>query len=592
MRRLLLTSAATLLLGVALGQQETSALRGNDPQHRQLPQADPKDAFPEGPNMKCWDYKIPGEPGAELTADDIFDSKDTTFPADFLWGTGTAAYQVEGAYNVDGRGPSMWDTFVKIPGKIANGDTGDVACDHYHRYKEDVKLMKDLGLKSYRYSISWSRVLPEGTGKVNPKGIEFYQNLTNELLANGIEPAVTLYHWDLPDTLSQKGGWMNADTAVAFGEFADIMFEALGDKVKLWFTLNEPWTTSIAGYGNGGQAPGLKDMAKGPYISGHNQLLAHAAAAKIYKQKYQAAQGGKIGAVLSTEWKEPLCRESVPDQEAAERSLVWYLAWFADPIFKGDYPAEMKARVGDRLPEFTEAQKADLKGSADFFAINNYATNLIQGPTEKIDPDNYFSDLNGWIMMDPKWAKGDASWLSIVPWGLRRLLRWVKERYDDPIVYVTENGVSIPGESKMSLKDALDDQERVTYLKDYLSEVWKAMKYDNVKVAGYFHWSLLDNFEWSDGYKVRFGLVHVDYKNQKRTPKESAKVRMWEEEKGETLPTFLPSFLHALTHPPTHPPPPTGLQQPHPEVRRWRQRGPCCCCSWARCPCGHAGQGG
>lgn len=399
-----------------------------------------------------------------MTADEVWASKDTAFPPGFLWGAATAAYQIEGAYNEDGRGPSMWDTYVKIPGKIANGDTGDVACDHYHRYKEDVQIMKDLGLKSYRYSISWSRVLPEGTGAINAKGLEFYQNLTNELVANGIEPAVTLYHWDLPETLSAKGGWLNADTAVAFGQFSDIMFNALGDRVKLWFTLNEPWTTSIAGYGNGGQAPGLKNMAENPYVSGHNQLLAHAAAVKVYKQKYQAAQGGKIGIVLSTEWKEPLCH-SQADKEAAERSLVWYLAWFADPVFKGDYPAEMKERVKERLPVFTAAQKQDLKGSADFFAINHYATNLLQGPTEKIEASNYFSDLNGWIMMDPKWPKGDASWLSVVPWGMRRLLVWIKERYDDPVVYVTENGVSVPNESTMKAKDALKDTMRVDYLR-------------------------------------------------------------------------------------------------------------------------------
>eukprot|EP00624_Nannochloropsis_granulata_P004587 evm.model.NODE_32902_length_36922_cov_39.382481.10 len=263
--------------------------------------------------------------------------------------------------------------------------------------------------------------------------MEFYQNLTNELIANGITPTVTLYHWDLPETLSKDGGWLNEETAVAFGQYADVMFQALGDRVKLWFTLNEPWTTAIAGYGQGGHAPGLKNMAENPYVAGHNQLLGHAAAVKVYREKYQEKQGGKIGPVLSTEWKEPLCHTQ-KDKDAAERSLIWYLAWFADPIYKGDYPEEMKARVGDRLPVFTEQQKQDLKGSADFFGINHYATNLLQGPTEKIGAGNYFSDLNGWIMMDPRWAIGDASWLSVVPWGMRRLLRWIQHRYDDPVV--------------------------------------------------------------------------------------------------------------------------------------------------------------
>jgi len=432
-----------------------------------LPQADPKDPFPEGPDVTCWKYAIPGEPGGELTAEEVFASKDTAFPEGFLWGAATAAYQIEGAAAEDGRGPSMWDTFSKIPGKIDNGDTGDVACDHYHRYKEDVKLMKDMGLKSYRFSVSWSRVLPEGTGAINPKGMEFYQNLTNELIANGIVPTVTLYHWDLPEALSKNGGWLNEDTAVAFGQYADVMFQALGDRVKLWFTLNEPWTTAIAGYGQGGHAPGLKNMAENPYMAGHNQLLGHAAAVKVYREKYQEKQGGKIGAVLSTEWKEPLCHTQ-EDKDAAERSLIWYLAWFADPIYKGDYPEEMKERVGDRMPAFTEQQKQDLKGSADFFGINHYATNLLQGPTEKIGAENYFSDLNGWIMMDPRWAVGDASWLSVVPWGMRRLLRWIKHRYDDPVVYVTENGLSVPNESAMTPEAALNDKMRVDYLQGYV----------------------------------------------------------------------------------------------------------------------------
>lgn len=460
LRAFLLAGSTALTVAQLRGVTETTS---SLPLNRRLPQADPKDAFPEGPDVTCWDYTIPGEPGGEMTAAEVWSSKDTAFPPGFVWGAATAAYQIEGAVAQDGRQPSMWDTFVQIPGNIANGDTGDVACDHYNRYKEDVQLMKDMGLQSYRYSISWSRVLPEGRGEVNAKGLEFYKDLTDELLANGITPAVTLYHWDLPEALSKQGGWLNESTVEAFAEFSDVMFDALGDKVKLWFTLNEPWTTSIAGYGQGQHAPGLKDMAENPYLSGHNQLLGHAAAVKVYREKYAATQGGKIGLVLSTEWKEPLCR-SQGDKEAAERSLIWYLAWFADPIYKGDYPEAMKERVGDRLPVFTEAQKADLKGSSDFFGINHYATNLLQDPTEKIGAGNYFADLNGWIMMDPRWPMGDASWLSVVPWGMRRLLRWIKERYDDPEIYVTENGLSVPGESEMKLADALNDTERIDYL--------------------------------------------------------------------------------------------------------------------------------
>ncbi|KAM3571215.1 hypothetical protein VYU27_006732 [Nannochloropsis oceanica] len=259
------------------------------------------------PSMQCSLYQDPTDPTSIINMPDkeVFDSKDTKFPAEFAWGTATSAYQIEGAWDEDGRGESIWDTFAHTKGKVEGNQNGDVACDHYHLYKEDVALMKELGIKHYRFSISWSRIIPDGTGNVNFKGLEWYSGLVDELLANGIEPYVTLYHWDLPEKLQERHqGWWSQVTSDAFAEYADIVFNHLGDRVKYWITLNEPWCSALLGYGIGVHAPGIKNIKSGAYLAGHNLLLAHSKAVKVYKTKYQAAQGGKIGITINSDYKQ------------------------------------------------------------------------------------------------------------------------------------------------------------------------------------------------------------------------------------------------------------------------------------------------
>lgn len=325
--------------------------------------------------------------------------------------------------------------------------------------------------------------MPTGRKPVNQAGVDFYKQLVDTLKKNGIEPAVTLYHWDLPQALQDEGGWQNKEVVVpAFAEYSDVMFDALGDKVKMWYTINEPWSSAVLGHGLGTFAPGIKDQTKAVYEAGHHQLLAHAAAAKIYREKYQQKQQGKIGIVLSTQYKEPKCDSNPNDVAAAERNLQFYLGWFASPIFKGDYPEVMKERAGERLPAFTDAEKADVKGSADFLGLNTYSSSLVTSKDSA--GGGYFADMGTSSSGDPAWPKGESSWLYIAPTGMRKLLQWVKKEYDSPIVYITENGVDVAGESSLVEGAALDDDARVTYLQDYLAEVAKAKKYDKVDVRG------------------------------------------------------------------------------------------------------------
>ena len=299
------------------------------------------------------------------------------FPRDFLWGVATAAFQVEGAAS-EGRGPSIWDTFSHVQGNIFEDATADVACDHFHRYKEDVQLIKQLGVRTYRFSISWSRVLPTGTvkGGVSEEGLAFYASLCQELLANGIEPVATLYHWDLPQGLEDSGGWLNRQTVDAFKDYAQLCFSRLGRYIKTWCTINEPWTQCIVGYCFGSHAPG-RSVAPGeePYLVGHHMLLAHAAAAQVYKAIKPPE--GRLAMVLNTEWPEAQEPKNPQDIAAVERFLAFNIGWFADPLYTGDYPELMKSRVGERLPKFSDAEKEALRGSNDFFALNCYSARYI-----------------------------------------------------------------------------------------------------------------------------------------------------------------------------------------------------------------------
>ena len=444
------------------------------------------------------------------------------FPKDFVWGVSTSAFQIEGAWLEGGKGLSVWDVFTHTPGKILNGDLAEVTCDHYHRYEEDVKILKQLGVNAYRLSISWPRILPQGYGERNKEGIGFYSRLIDLLLENNITPWLTLHHWDLPATLQfEKDGWLNAEMADYFAEYAKVCFEEYGDRVKSWITLNEPWVTAMLGYGKGEFAPGRVSISE-PYIAAHNLLRAHGKAVKIYRKKFQPTQNGIIGMANNCDWREPKTN-SVKDKEAAERALEFYLGWFADPIFKGEYPKSMLARVGDRLPVLTEEDIALIKGSCDYFGLNHYTTMYAENSKEekiKIGPHAngaIFEDEHVQLSSDDAWEKTTMNW-NVVPWGLTKLLKWIDERYDHPTIYITENGASFDDK----LEDGkIHDKERIEYLKAYIKEVSKAME-SGVKINGYFVWSLLDNFEWALGYTQRFGLHYVDYKTLERIPKDSA----------------------------------------------------------------------
>ncbi|WP_353483444.1 GH1 family beta-glucosidase [Haliscomenobacter sp.] len=450
-------------------------------------------------------------------------STNKKFPEGFLWGSATSAYQIEGGYLSDGKGPSIWDVFCMIPGKVHNHDHGNLACDHYHRFREDVALMKKLGLKAYRFSISWPRVLPAGRGTVNPAGIDFYNALIDELLLAGIEPWVTLYHWDLPAALEfELHGWLGEGISDAFAEYAELCFQHFGDRVKNWITINEAWVVAILGYGHGVFAPGVqsKDL---PYLAGHNLILAHAKAVDLYRKKYQAQQQGQIGITNNCDWREPLT-DSPADREAAERALEFFLAWFADPIYKGDYPACMRERLSDRLPRFSAAEKELIQGSSNFFGLNHYTTMYVSDATESKEAGSVYG--NGGLSEDqdvnlsvaPDWPQTAMQW-AIVPWGCRKLLEWIAARYDNPPIFITENGCAFDDQL---VEGQVADQERITFFEGYLGAIQEAIQ-NGVNLQGYFIWSLMDNFEWASGYSKKFGITYIEEGTLNRIPKESAK---------------------------------------------------------------------
>ncbi|MEM9158602.1 MAG: GH1 family beta-glucosidase [Verrucomicrobiota bacterium] len=446
------------------------------------------------------------------------------FPENFVWGVAAAAYQIEGAWNEDGRGPSIWDAFSQTPGKTHEGDTGNVACDHYHRYEEDAFRMKEMGISAYRLSISWSRVTPQGRGEVNEKGVEFYNRLIDCLLENGITPWVTLFHWDLPLSLQlEMDGFLNPEIADCFEEFGRLCFERFGDRVKHWITLNEPWCSAVLGHGQGYFAPG-RACPDEPYVAAHNLLRAHGKIVKIYREEF-ADQGGLIGITNNCDWREPNS-DATEDREAAQRSLEFFLSWFADPIYLGDYPEVMRKRVGDRLPILSDEDKALLKGSSDFFGLNHYTTMMASAyrfegdaPTDAVKGNGgIFEDQYVVLSDDPNWKKTDMGW-NVVPWGCGKLLRWISKRYGNPPIYITENGCALEGEADR--ETAVNDVDRVAFLEGYLNACYEAIE-DGVDLRGYFCWTFMDNFEWALGYSKRFGLHWVDFDTGERMPKKSA----------------------------------------------------------------------
>jgi len=462
------------------------------------------------------------------------------FPEGFVWGLGTAAYQIEGAWDEDGRGRSIWDTFSGSgdaepnPGHEVRGDSGAVTCDHYHRMEADVQLMAELGLKNYRFSLAWPRILPNGTlaGGINQKGVDFYRRLLTQLRAHGIEPFVTLYHWDLPQSLQTPSlpGWLDPSLVPLFREYAALCFELFGDQVVYWTTFNEAWTFTVLGYGTGSKAPGVPyaDARSNPYISGHHVLLAHAEAVEVFRTKSRhVGPSHQIGITNNCDWNEPASSEPA-DVAAAERANEWWLAWFADPIWLGDYPLSMKARLGSRLPSFTAAEKRKLKGSADFFGLNHYGSAFARDkpvPAGYDEPGgeraSYWSDYEAEQFRSVDMLNAASAWLFSVPWGLRKLLNWVHRRYGAPPIYVTENGWSTPGNA--TWRESVADDERVLFYHNYTSELQRALNEDGVDVRGYFAWSLMDNFEWERGFSERFGLVYVDFVSQARHVKNSAR---------------------------------------------------------------------
>ena len=429
------------------------------------------------------------------------------FPEGFLWGAATSAHQIEGSPFADGAGASIWHRFAHTPGLTANGDTGDVACDHYRRYQDDVALMRELGLTSYRFSIAWSRVLPEGRGRVNAAGLGFYDRLVDALLAAGIRPCATLYHWDLPAALDDRGGWLNPDVAHWFADYARTMFTALDDRVPLWTTLNEPWVVMDGGYLHGVLAPGHRNLFEAPRVT-HNLLRAHGAAVDAYR-----AEGAhQVGLVVNLEPKYS-ASDSTEDVAATRRANAYMNRQYLDPVFLGRYPDELREIFGDAWPEISDDDMTLIAKPIDFLGVNYY--------TRAVTTDDPSAlPVRARRVRQERHTHTTIAW-EVYPQALTAVLTWVAARYGNPPLYVTENGAAFYDPPTVD-GTTVDDPLRVAYIRDHLRAVRRAIA-DGADVRGYFAWSLLDNYEWSHGYAQRFGIVHVDFHTQRRTPKSSAR---------------------------------------------------------------------
>ena len=421
------------------------------------------------------------------------------FPAKFLWGAATAAYQIEGAWNEDGKGESIWDRFSHTPGKITNGDTGDVACDHYHRTRQDIALMRQLGLKAYRFSVSWPRVLPSGAGKVNAAGLDFYDRLVDDLLAANLEPFITLHHWDYPQALYDKGGWLNRENLPYFADYAVLLAKRLGDRISRWATFNEPAVIADAGYLSGEHAPGLKDSRKEAYQIIHHLLVAHGLAVQALRAANPALQ---LGIVLSQWGVEPA---SADPADVAAAQLAWDSreTAFLHPIFRGHYHPAMLEALGEDIPQIKAGDMALAAQKLDFLGINSYSRVVIgaQGMLSPI-PGSEYTEM-GWEVCAP---------------AFRRTLNRMHADYHLPPIYITENGAAYV--DVLSPDGKVHDERRIDYLRQHFTQVRLAMQ-DGVDIRGYFVWSLLDNFEWGHGNTKRFGLIRVDYETLERTIKDS-----------------------------------------------------------------------
>jgi beta-glucosidase len=430
------------------------------------------------------------------------------FPQGFLWGSATASYQVEGAVNEDGRGQSIWDTFSHIPGKIKNNDTGDVADDHYHRYKEDIQLMKGMGLKTYRFSVAWSRIFPQGTGAANPKGLDFYNRVVDELLANGIQPYCTLFHWDLPQTLEDKGGWQSRDTPEAFANYAGYVAERLSDRVKHFMTLNEMSSFVDLGYGNGIHAPGLKLSHAGLNQVRHYAVLAHGLGVQAIRAHAKA--GTKVGLAENAIPTIPVI-ENAEHIAAAHKAYREINAGYLTAVMEGRYTDGYLQRAGADAPKFTPADMKAIGSPLDFVGLNVYTGAYVRAD----------DSAAGFAVVRPpsSFPHMMSSWLQVSPESLYWGPKLTSELWNVKEIYITENGAS--STDVLTPEGQVFDTDRVMYLRNYLTQLHRAVS-EGVPVRGYFCWSFMDNYEWADGYQYRFGLHYVDFTTQKRTPKLSA----------------------------------------------------------------------
>ncbi|WP_433868702.1 GH1 family beta-glucosidase [Saccharopolyspora sp. CA-218241] len=440
------------------------------------------------------------------------------FPPDFRFGVATAAYQVEGAVAAGGRGRSIWDTFAATPGRVHGGDTGEVACDHYHRYPEDIGLMRALGVDAYRFSIAWPRIQPEGSGPGLAAGLDFYSRLVDELLAADIEPFPTLYHWDLPQALEDRGGWRERDTAQRFADYAALVHRRLGDRVGHWTTLNEPYCTAFVGHAEGRHAPGTREGA-GALRAAHHLLVAHGLAVTAMREQRHGDE--RFGITLNLNSVRP-AGDDPADLAAARRQECLSNRVFTDPVLAGRHP-EAEHETWGELTDFGFRRDGDLALAStplDFLGVNNYFPEYVRAaPHEQPDPARRDAADIGAAKVHPEWAGATTMGWPVEPAGLGRVLRWLRAEYPGlPPIHVTENGTS--GFDEPDEAGRVADPHRIGYLDGHLRAVREAIA-DGVDVRGYFCWSLLDNFEWAHGYRQRFGLVHVDYADQRRTPKDS-----------------------------------------------------------------------
>jgi beta-glucosidase len=436
-------------------------------------------------------------------------SEHSGFPPDFLWGAATAAYQIEGSPLADGAGASIWHRFSHTPGRTANGDTGDVACDHYYRYASDIGLMRELGLQAYRLSIAWGRIYPEGKGRINQAGLDFYSRLTDKLLEAGIIPNVTLYHWDLPAALDDRGGWLNPDIAEWFGDYAATMFDALADRVPMWATINEPLVVMDGGYMNGNLAPGHRNMYEAPIVT-HNLLRAHGRGVQAFRARN--ARDSRIGLVVNLDRKYP-ASDSRQDEEAVARAHAYGNEQYLDPVLLGRYPAKLREIFGDAWPDWPDEDLALIKQPLDYVGVNYY-TRLV------VKHDETHPPINVGVEPQVDALHTEMGW-EVFPLALTHILTWLKERYGDIPLYITENGSAFMDPPE-AIDGRIEDPLRVEYLRSHLHAIRDAIQ-QGVNLRGYFAWSLLDNYEWSHGYTKRFGIVHVNYPTQERTIKDSGR---------------------------------------------------------------------